>query len=506
MYKMQVKRLCIENFRSIENLDIEFQPLCAFVGPNNAGKSNILDTLKLVLGETYPTIRSISQRDFRNHDTSVEINIKIYFNESISTYAGNCYGFCLKVKNEDMDYHALQQDGSPLTYKERPVRISNKMREQIPLIFVDIDRSAQNQLRPTKWTLYGRILETLNRKFQGTTSADEFSSKIEEAREILKKEIIKDFEQNLEDGLAHLIDIPVGLEFSIVDPLDYLKTLRPYFIENELRFDAEQVGMGLQSVLLVSLARVYKEIVKESAVVVIEEPGLYLHPHARRHFYNVLKEMADSGTQVFYSTHDSEFLDLTSPQFIYLVKKENGATQVYTFDESFGQIEAAKLVTKIAPKAMEIFFSKLVILVEGEIDRIAVSSFLEKNDIGINRFSISVLPCGSKNEIPFVGSILRKFNIPTIAFFDEDPGKPTEERNKEIQDIIGKDNVYMMSPDFEGIFSLESKLSQVEAIKYFDEFDSDSYPEVFTGLLERMQNLLGENSKKVVMEEDGLPF
>ncbi|MBA7660826.1 hypothetical protein ES703_68832 [subsurface metagenome] len=466
-----------------------------------------MDALKLVLGETYPTARAITQRDFRNHDTSLEINIKIQFNEGISTYAGDCYGFCLKIKNDDLDYYTLQQNRLPLTYKGKPVRISNEMREQIPLIFVDIDRSAQNQLRPTKWTLYGRILGTLNRKFQGTTGADEFSSKIEEAREILKKEIIKDFERNLEDGLSNLTDIPVGLEFSIADPLDHLKTLRPYFIENELRFDAEQVGMGLQSALLVSLTRVYKEIVKESGIIAIEEPGLYLHPHARHHFYNVLKEMTDSGTQVFYSTHDSEFLDLVSPQFIYLVKKENGTTQVYTFDESLSQIEAAKLVTKIAPKVTEIFFSKLVILVEGEIDRIAVSSLLEKNDIDINRFSISVLPCGSKNEIPFVGTILRKFNVPTITLFDEDPGKPSETRNEEIKITIGKDNVYIMCPNFEEIFGFKSKLSQIEAIKHFDEISLSNYPDIFNRLLESVQNFVRENSKEGTMEQENeLPF
>ena len=265
--------------------------------------------------------------------------------------------------------------------------------------------------------------------------------------------------------------------------------------------------MGLQSALLVSLTRVYKEIVKESGIIAIEEPGLYLHPHARHHFYNVLKEMTDSGTQVFYSTHDSEFLDLVSPQFIYLVKKENGTTQVYTFDESLSQIEAAKLVTKIAPKVTEIFFSKLVILVEGEIDRIAVSSLLEKNDIDINRFSISVLPCGSKNEIPFVGTILRKFNVPTITLFDEDPGKPSETRNEEIKITIGKDNVYIMCPNFEEIFGFKSKLSQIEAIKHFDEISLSNYPDIFNRLLESVQNFVRENSKEGTMEQENeLPF
>jgi predicted ATP-dependent endonuclease of OLD family len=116
---VRVKELYIKNFRSIEELDIELQPLCAFIGPNNAGKSNILDALDLVLGETYPTIRAFSERDFRNHDTSQPIEIKATFDGPIDDDYGNprVHGFVLNVDANNLEYTAI-----PIRTTDTPIQ------------------------------------------------------------------------------------------------------------------------------------------------------------------------------------------------------------------------------------------------------------------------------------------------------------------------------------------------------------------------------------------------
>jgi putative ATP-dependent endonuclease of OLD family len=65
---MQIKRIHIENFRSIKTLDFEPGPYCVLIGENNSGKSNILRALNLALGETWPSERSFSEEDFHNQD------------------------------------------------------------------------------------------------------------------------------------------------------------------------------------------------------------------------------------------------------------------------------------------------------------------------------------------------------------------------------------------------------------------------------------------------------
>ena len=43
-----IKKLIVENFKSIKRLNLELAPLTIFVGPNGSGKSSILEALALM--------------------------------------------------------------------------------------------------------------------------------------------------------------------------------------------------------------------------------------------------------------------------------------------------------------------------------------------------------------------------------------------------------------------------------------------------------------------------
>ncbi|NJL96502.1 AAA family ATPase [Candidatus Gracilibacteria bacterium] len=55
---MKIKNIKIKNFKSIKNIDFDPSELCALVGANSSGKSNILKAINILLGETYPTERA----------------------------------------------------------------------------------------------------------------------------------------------------------------------------------------------------------------------------------------------------------------------------------------------------------------------------------------------------------------------------------------------------------------------------------------------------------------
>ncbi|HEY4497393.1 MAG TPA: AAA family ATPase [Candidatus Paceibacterota bacterium] len=76
---MHLSRLYIENFRSIEKVDLTFKKgRNVIVGRNNAGKSNILKAIDLVLGVNSPTWKksdNITENDFFKGDTNREVFI-----------------------------------------------------------------------------------------------------------------------------------------------------------------------------------------------------------------------------------------------------------------------------------------------------------------------------------------------------------------------------------------------------------------------------------------------
>ncbi len=76
---MHLSKLIISNYRSIKQLSLTFeQGKNVIVGKNNAGKSNIIKAIDLILGESSPTYQksdNITSNDFFNGDTSKPIYI-----------------------------------------------------------------------------------------------------------------------------------------------------------------------------------------------------------------------------------------------------------------------------------------------------------------------------------------------------------------------------------------------------------------------------------------------
>jgi AAA15 family ATPase/GTPase len=53
-----LKRLTVDNYRSLERVQVALHPFTAFVGANGTGKSSLLRAIDLVLGQRYPNVSS----------------------------------------------------------------------------------------------------------------------------------------------------------------------------------------------------------------------------------------------------------------------------------------------------------------------------------------------------------------------------------------------------------------------------------------------------------------
>ena len=77
---MRLKSLRVENFRSLQTLKIELPQVCAIVGPNNSGKSNILEAIRRVLAPEWgPRTRDFAEDDVYLRDETLDIEIECAF-------------------------------------------------------------------------------------------------------------------------------------------------------------------------------------------------------------------------------------------------------------------------------------------------------------------------------------------------------------------------------------------------------------------------------------------
>jgi putative ATP-dependent endonuclease of OLD family len=72
---MRIKHLTIRNFRSIQTLAVDLPQVCALVGPNNAGKSNLLDAIRRVLGGAWLRVSDFGPDDIYLRDPERDIDI-----------------------------------------------------------------------------------------------------------------------------------------------------------------------------------------------------------------------------------------------------------------------------------------------------------------------------------------------------------------------------------------------------------------------------------------------
>jgi predicted ATP-dependent endonuclease of OLD family len=277
--------------------------------------------------------------------------------------------------------------------------------------------------------------------------------------------------------------------------MEVFKNLRPYFKEGDIEYDAEDMGAGTQSALAIAIARAYADIVRNPVIIAIEEPELYLHPHGCRHFYKLLKNLADGGLQVIYTTHERSFINISDFESIHIVRKEEEETKVYSGISlsRTPQFDEVKTASKFNEYINEVFFADKVILVEGFSDKIACHLALEKLGIDIDLKNISIIECGSKTAIEPIAQILKHFNIKTYALLDAD----AETEILKLQELLGEDNVFVQEPDLEGMLGRDKiglnaneKLNKEKSLRllpfYFQNIQENELPQIYLDLKNEM--------------------
>lgn len=81
------------------------------------------------------------------------------------------------------------------------------------------------------------------------------------------------------------------------------------------------------TIRLLALMVIANWSIKNSSLIVIEEPENSLHPHLSEHIVNILK-VASEKCQIIVTTHNPAFLDYLQPDEVILCDKEDGFTKL----------------------------------------------------------------------------------------------------------------------------------------------------------------------------------
>ena len=176
---------------------------------------------------------------------------------------------------------------------------------------------------------------------------------------------------------------------------------------------------------------------QENTVILIDEPGLYLHAQAQKDVLRVL-EKRSKYNQIIFSTHSPYLIDADRLDRIRLIvrEKENGPTSMpKTFYEGRYSDTLTPIMTAIGLDISKtlMFSKKLTIITEGISDYYYLQGMIQfltkQKDLDFPK-DFAIIPCLGHTTIPTMVSLLLGWNYKFKILLDH---KDTEATIKKLQ-------------------------------------------------------------------------
>ncbi len=437
-----IKSIHIENFRSIKDLHFEPKSLCALVGPNSVGKTNVLKALDLILGEGWATKAKVAKELF--HDTALPINIRVEFKEFI---AHSHYGTAVRIHYITLNMEMYPEFKCEVRLRsnddDKEYYVNDEFKRKCHFIYIPSNRDLASHARVNNWTLIGKLMKEVYQSYVRYYGGDEDSLKekfkglMAYPKEFLEADFDEDsltFKKFSDSFVKNCTDNSAGLasgmkpELNIYNLNWFYKTLQITLTENhsDKVFDSEDVGSGVQNLILLSIFQTYAELMGGSVIFGIEEPEIFLYPQAQRALYKNFQKISLT-SQIFYTTHNPNFIDAVRAYEIEILSKnkEEGTINKQK-SEVNNRIQAEKERFKIYyhfnTERNELFFAKKVILVEGDSDKIFFYHIIEKHwGIDLDKNGISIISCDGKGGVSYFTGLCRAMGIVDyFSIWDED--------------------------------------------------------------------------------------
>jgi hypothetical protein len=487
MKMSKVRSIEFRDYKSFSRFVLSARERNVLVGPNNAGKSTVLDAFRIA----FDALRFTSRRNalLKTHDPFGVCSTWIIPASAIQNDLRACIHnlgdgpaqISIKLENGNSFMISIPSDGDLECFLVTDVagrKNTSFLRERFPLKLVVVPTLSpleQNEELVLQETVernrYGRLASRNFRNFWLHKSKEEF------------------------DAFADLVELGwpgIKLRFPEVEYGGPRPIVRMYFRDGANVREVQWAGFGFQVWMQTMM---HLSGADENSTLILDEPDIYLHPDLQHRLLDVIGQRVG---QYFVATHSTEIINAVEPGDVLIVRPdsrgarriqgESGYSDVYA---AIGSSENAQFARLAKTKKVLYFEGKdarilsKVAKKQGGMDFISSATVtLMKTDGFANWSRVSTSSWVFEN---FFG-----FHIPVAAIFDRDY-RCDDEIEEFLSDVNTKDTQCRVLPfkEIENLLLVPNAMTAAvkrHSIRVLPDGWEQEILDIFDFCLERMKS------------------
>lgn len=371
---MRITRLSISNFRSIKALDLDLNETTVLIGPNNAGKTAILDAVRIVLmrrwgqhgtGFTEYDIHLADEDADPKAPPGISIEIRVEeqqagewpealqqdLDEIVQTDPATDKTFIIlrascgwneAARSFEPSWIFLNAGRAPLAGGSARRMNLERFWQYLPVFYLSALRDVDDEFSPRS-QFWGRLLKAME-------IPPELEGKIQRVLDLLNKKLL-----HADPRLTQIAETLSGTTRVAARDRDGKVDLRLVPLKSwDLLSKAEIIlrnepdwpwlpmqrhGQGVQSLSVIFLFKAFVEhLLSElyeadsAPVLALEEPETHLHPQAARTLWTHIKALPG---QKIITTHSPYFVQYVPFRDLRLVRLTDSGTEVHSLPSNF---------------------------------------------------------------------------------------------------------------------------------------------------------------------------
>lgn len=484
MILIKTVRVC--GFRGLDNIEVDLEPITVLTGMNNSGKTSFLKAIQIVFGnhmfltkEDFHLFEDnrkseiiidvqIIPFDYDNNEQSALFNekweIDVFKEERIKLDGENSVvqfrtivtlneliGLNKQqfVLNEWLPFQSVDDVYPKYWYESDTGKSKPFSFDEIPFFYMDAQRDITEELK-LKTSSIGKVLSKIEYSPDKIRELEQLIAELNRSATTDSK-VLSELQSNLEQ-LNSTLDDRGRVEIApFAKKLrDINKNISIYYGDGQNSFTMDYHGMGTRSWSSLLALKAFIAILSTDSqdgatpnnyraffpLVAIEEPESHLHPNAQKMLY---KQISKIHGQKIISTHSPYIAACTELGQIRSFYKGKNSLVCGKFSDLDDEIRR-KMKRQVINSKGEIFFSKVIILCEGETEEQALPIFFEHFfDIDCFNCGVDIINVGGyKNYYPYL-KFATNFLIPWIIFSDADTREIENNVKSQIKKVITED-------------------------------------------------------------------